>query len=82
MTLIPALGSQGQSDLCEFEAILVYIENSRTARATINKQASKQGNLKEDSIASVLEGKSDISRPEVSRTSEADSVTLGKSKHD
>jgi hypothetical protein len=32
--LIPALGRQGQVDLSEFEASLVYRESSRTARAT------------------------------------------------
>jgi hypothetical protein len=31
--LIPALGRQRQSDLCEFEASLVYRVSSRIARA-------------------------------------------------
>lgn len=34
MPLIPALGRQKQADLCEFEASLIYIESSRTTRAT------------------------------------------------
>jgi hypothetical protein len=39
MPLIPALGSQRQVDLCEFEfeASLVYTESSRTARAVTKK---------------------------------------------
>ena len=32
MPLIPALRKQRQADLCEFEASLVYIASSRTAR--------------------------------------------------
>ena len=44
---LPALGRQRQSDLCEFEASVVYRARSRTARATqrnlvsINKQTNK-----------------------------------------
>ena len=34
MPLIPALGSQRQVNLCEFEASLVYRASSKTARAT------------------------------------------------
>ena len=34
MSLIPALGSQRQVDLCEFKARLAYIVSSKTARAT------------------------------------------------
>jgi hypothetical protein len=33
LSLIPALEKQRQGDLCQFEATLVYIENSRTARS-------------------------------------------------
>jgi hypothetical protein len=33
MLLIPALGRQRQVDFCKFKASLVYIINSRTARA-------------------------------------------------
>ena len=32
--LMPAPGRQKQSELCEFEATLVYRDNSRTAKAT------------------------------------------------
>jgi hypothetical protein len=50
MPLIPALGQQTQSDLCEFEASLVYKASSKTAREVIqrnlsgkqNKQTNKQ----------------------------------------
>ena len=35
MPLIPALGRQRQADLCEFKASLVYIGNSRRAKAVI-----------------------------------------------
>ena len=31
--LIPALGKQRQANLCEFEAIMVYRESAKTARA-------------------------------------------------
>ena len=34
MTLISAFRRQKQADLCEFKAILVYRESSRTAKAT------------------------------------------------
>jgi hypothetical protein len=34
MPLIPLVGKWGQTDLCEFEARLVYKVSSRTARAT------------------------------------------------
>ena len=33
-SLLPVSGRQRQVDLCEFEAILVYIVYSKTARAT------------------------------------------------
>jgi hypothetical protein len=39
--LIPATWRQRQVDLCEFEAILVYIVSSRTARATQINPVSK-----------------------------------------
>ena len=39
MSLIPALGRQRQGDLCEFEASLVYILSSRTARTTLKKKS-------------------------------------------
>jgi hypothetical protein len=32
--VIPALRRERQADLCEFQASLVYMVNSRTARAT------------------------------------------------
>jgi hypothetical protein len=32
--LTPALGRQRQVDLCKFDAALVYITSSRTAKAT------------------------------------------------
>ena len=38
---IPALRRQKQVDLCEFEASLVYIASSQTARATQRDPASK-----------------------------------------
>jgi hypothetical protein len=48
MILIPALRRQRQEDLCEFEAGLVYIANSRTVSTVAwrnpvlkNKQANK-----------------------------------------
>ena len=34
MPLIPVLGKQRQTDLCEFKASLVYITSSRPARDT------------------------------------------------
>ena len=34
-SLIPALGRQRQTDLCEFEASLVYRMNSETAKAIL-----------------------------------------------
>ena len=34
MPLVPAFRRQRQVDLCEFKTSLVYIESSRTARAT------------------------------------------------
>jgi hypothetical protein len=34
MPLIPALGSQRQADICEFEVSLIYKASFRTARAT------------------------------------------------
>jgi hypothetical protein len=37
MPLIPALGSQWQTDFSEFEASLVYRVSSRTARAIQTK---------------------------------------------
>jgi hypothetical protein len=48
MPLIPALRRQRQEDLCEFQASLVYRDNSRTARITqrnpvsTNKQISSK----------------------------------------
>ena len=49
--LIPALGKQRQSDLCEFEASLVYRASFRTGtKATqrnpvLKKQTNKQNNM-------------------------------------
>jgi hypothetical protein len=40
MPLIPVLGKQRQENLCEFKASLVYIESSRTTRATWKDCAS------------------------------------------
>jgi hypothetical protein len=44
MPLIPALGSQRQVDICEFEASLVYKESSRTARAVTQRNCLKRQN--------------------------------------
>ena len=41
MILIPALMRQRQVDICEFEASLVYRENSRTVRTTQRNPVSK-----------------------------------------
>ena len=48
MSLIPALGTQRQVDLHEFEASLVYKRNSRAARAATqrNPLLEKQTNNK------------------------------------
>jgi hypothetical protein len=40
--LIPALGTQRQADICEFEASLVYRVSSRAARATQRNPVSKK----------------------------------------
>jgi hypothetical protein len=40
--LIPALGKQRQSDLCDFKASLVYRVSSRTARATQRNPVLKE----------------------------------------
>jgi hypothetical protein len=40
--LLPVLGRQRQEDLCEFEASLVYIMSSRTARAIWRDPISKE----------------------------------------
>lgn len=42
MPLIPALEKQKQADFCELEANLVFIESSRTVRATERKRVSKE----------------------------------------
>ena len=42
MPLIPALEKQKQADFCELKASLVYIESSRTVRATERKRVSKE----------------------------------------
>ena len=47
MPFIPALGRQGQVDLCEFEASLVYGVSSRTVRATQRNLSQKQTNKQE-----------------------------------
>jgi hypothetical protein len=44
MALIPVLGRQRQSDLCEFEPSLVS-ESSRTTRATWINPVSKNKNI-------------------------------------
>ena len=41
MPLIPVLGKQRQVVIYEFEAILVYIKSSRTARAIKEKKKKK-----------------------------------------
>jgi hypothetical protein len=41
MSLVPALRSQRQADLCEFKASLVYRESCRTARATQRNSVPK-----------------------------------------
>jgi hypothetical protein len=45
MHLIPALGRQGQADLCEFKTSLVCITSSRTARATQRNPVSNKTKL-------------------------------------
>ena len=45
--MIPALRSQRQVDLYEFEAILVYRASSRTAKATERNPVLKNQNKKE-----------------------------------
>jgi hypothetical protein len=42
MPLIPALKRKRQKDLCEFEAILVYIVSFRTVRASQRNAVSKK----------------------------------------
>ena len=42
MPLSPALRRQGQADLCEFEANLVYRVSSRTAKATQRNPVLKE----------------------------------------
>ena len=44
MLLIPALGSQRQVDLCEFEASLVYRMSSRTVSKTTEKPCLERQN--------------------------------------
>jgi hypothetical protein len=41
-SLLPALGRQRESDLCEFKASPVYNVNSRTVRATQRNPVSKK----------------------------------------
>ena len=47
MTLVPALGRPRQTDLCEFEASLVYRTSSRSARATQRNPVSRKKKKKE-----------------------------------
>jgi hypothetical protein len=47
MPSIPEFEKQGQADLCEFEASLVYRINSRKARAT-QKPCLKQNKTKQN----------------------------------
>ena len=63
--VIPALGRQKQMDLCEFEASLVYIVSSRTAKATYivrppspkpKTKPTKQTGKGRDSVAGYLPG--------------------------
>jgi hypothetical protein len=57
MPLIPALRRQGQADLCEFEASLVYRVSFRTARATQrNPVLNKQKQNKKESKGRISEG--------------------------
>jgi hypothetical protein len=42
MLLIPALGRQKQSDLCEFKASLVYIVNSRDSQKYVVRLGQQQ----------------------------------------
>ena len=46
MTLIPALGSQKQVDLCEFEAGLGYRASSRTGTKATEKPCLESNNKK------------------------------------
>lgn len=39
--LIPALRRQSQADVCEFEASVIYKDNSRMARATKKERGRK-----------------------------------------
>ena len=50
MPLILALGRQGQVDLCEFKASLVYKESSRTARAVTERNPVLKNKNKTDII--------------------------------
>ena len=45
--LIPAFGRQSQTDLCEFEASLVFRVSSRTTRATRRNLVSKNKKTKQ-----------------------------------
>ena len=58
--LIPALGRQRQTDLCEFEASLVYTVSSRTARATQRNSVSKNKNDKQ--MNKNVKGTSELAR--------------------
>lgn len=42
MPLVPELGKQGQVDVCEFKASLVYVISSRTAIATSETLTQKK----------------------------------------
>jgi hypothetical protein len=59
MPLIPAVGNQRQMELCEFEASLVYLVISGTARDTqrscLNKQTNKQTSSEKGFIIFLLD---------------------------
>jgi hypothetical protein len=44
MILVPVLRKQWQADLCKFQASLVYIVNSRTARTERNTVSKNKQN--------------------------------------
>ena len=47
MPLIPALGSQRQADLCEFEVSLVYKASFRTAKTVTQRNPVSKNKKKE-----------------------------------
>lgn len=61
MPLTSALGRRRHEDLCEFEASLIYSENSRTARAAVRpflgrkkKKRGQQAEIKTQAFTPLL----------------------------